>query len=189
MAKRWIEEVRQFGELTVFAVPNQIWDHAFFRAFALFNMFSVARDIGVILKPASSPPNPNGPGAHVQFSTFTSNKFDEGHTDFSRRTGDPPDRIAAAFISVPSNPQTLGQHPRNVGEEPKVLMVAHELVHACGLDNSEHTPDANPDVFSTGWIPDFGNRPEDDGLHLGQTKVPPLVFSVGLAHRIRQNWK
>ena len=105
MARRWIEEIRQRGQLSIFAAPNPIWDNAFRRAFILFNLFAVARDLGVIFTPGTSPPNANGPGAEVQFSTFTSNVFEEGRTSFSRRTDDPPDRIAAAFITVPSTPR------------------------------------------------------------------------------------
>ena len=189
MARRWIEEVRQRGQLSIYAVPNTVWDDAYRRAFILFNLFSVARDIGVVFTPGNSPPNPNGPGADVEFNTYPSNVFEEGHTTFSRRSGDPPDRMAAAFIKVPDNPQTLGKNPRGIGEEPKVLMVAHEFVHACGLDDAEHTPDHDPDVFSTGWTADFDNGPLEDHVHLGQTKAPPFVFSLRTAQLIRKNWK
>ena len=189
MARRWIEEIRQRGQLSIFAVPNPIWDNAFRRAFILFNLFAVVRDLGVILTPGTSPPNANGTGAEVQFSTFPSNKFEEGHTDFSRRSGDPPDRVAIALITVPSNPQTVSLHPRPIGEEPKVHMVAHELIHACGLANSDHTPDSIADVFSDQWIPDFDGAPQDDGMHLGQIKSPPFVFSVRTAQLIRKLWK
>jgi hypothetical protein len=191
MAKRWIEEVRQRGQLSVYADLDAVWKDAFRRAFILFNLFAVARDLGVILTVGTAPPNPNGPGANVQFSTFKGTAFTEGHTDWSRRSGDPPDRIAAAFLSVPATPLArtdLGKPPRPLGEEPQVLMAAHELIHACGLEDSEHTAGA-PDVFSTGWIPDVGTRPEDDGLHIGQTKVPPIVFSVRIATLIRNNWR
>ena len=68
-------------------------------------------------------------------------------------------------------------------------MVAHELIHACGLANSDHTPDSTADLFSGQWIPDFGGAPQDDRMHLGQTTSPPFVFSVRTAQLIRNNWK
>jgi hypothetical protein len=196
MARRWIEEVRQRRQLSVFADLNDVWKNAYLRAFILFNLFAVARDLGVILTVGTAPPNPNAPGASVRFGTFSekdplNTTFSEGRIQWSRRSNDPPDRIAAAFISVPATPLArtdLGRPPRPLGEEPKVLMAAHELIHACGLLDSEHTADP-PDVFSTGWISDVGTRPEDDGLHLGQTKVPPIVFSVRIATLIRNNWR
>lgn len=192
MARRWVEEIRQRGQLTIFPILDDVWNDAFRRAFILFNLFAIARDIGVVFTPATLPPDPNNStAANVQISTSKSTAFSEGETSFSRRSGDPPDRMAAAFITVPATPiaRTEGQAPRPIGEEPKVVMVAHELIHACGLSNSDHTPDSTPDVFSTGWIPDIGKRPEEDGLHLGQTKVPPIVFSLRIAQLIRQNWK
>jgi hypothetical protein len=192
MAKRWIEEVRQRGQLSVFANVNDVWKDAFRRAFILIDMFAVARDLPTLTL-GTAPPDPNKPGAQVLFTTFPSTGFSEGNTQFSRRSGDPPDRIAAAFISVPDNPivRTDVDHrpPRPIGEEPKVLMAAHELIHAFGLENSDHTPDNAPDVFSTQWIPDVGTRPEDDGLHIGQTKTPPFVFSLRIANLIRNNWR
>lgn len=189
MARLWIEETRQRGRLSVFPIPNAIWDDAFRRAFILFNLFAVVRDLGVILTVGTSPPNANGPGADVLFSTFASDKFGEGITNFGRRSGDPPDRVSAAFIKVPSNPLTTSLHPRPVGEEPKVHMVAHELIHACGLANIDHTPDSTPDLFSGQWIPDFDGAPEDDRMHLGQITSPPFVFSVRTAQLIRKLWK
>jgi hypothetical protein len=191
MARRWVEEIRQRGQLSVFANLSDVWNDAYRRAFTLFNLFAIARDVGVLLTPATLPPDPNNPAAaNVQISTYQSNSFNEGRTSFSKRTGDPPDQMAAAFIEVPATPiaRIEGQAPRPIGEEPKVLMIAHELIHAWGLSDSDHTPADNPDVFSTGWIPDIAKRPEDDGLHLGQTKAPPFVFSVRTAQLIRKNW-
>jgi hypothetical protein len=191
MARRWIEEVRQRGQLSIFPVLNDVWNDAFRRAFILFNLFAVARNLGVILTPGTAPPNPNGRGADVQITTFPGTDFSEGHTQFSRRSGDPIDRMAAAFISVPATPiaRTEGQQPRGIGQEPKVLMVFHELIHACGLNDSDHTPDDAPDLFSTGWTADIGKRPEDDGLHIGQTKAPPFVLNPRTVQLIQKNWK
>jgi hypothetical protein len=190
MAKRWIDEVRQRKQLALFAPEPGVWRDALRRAIITFNLFSVARDLGVILTSSQSAPNPNGPGADVQFTTLTGTAL-EGHTNWSRRSGDPPNQIAAAFISMPATPQgrTEGRPARVIGDEVKVLMVVHEFIHACGLEDSEHTSASDPDVFSTGWIPDVGQRPEDDGVHLGQTKVPPLVFHVRTAQLIRNNWR
>jgi len=86
---------------------------------------------------------------------------------------------------------------REVGHGIKVFIAAHELIHVCGLDNSDHTkygPDADlfieqPQPFSGAF-----NKPDDDKLMLhnsaqSQVTSPPIFLKKAIADRIRDNWK
>jgi len=54
-------------------------------------------------------------------------------------------RLVKAFIFVPAKPHTQGSNSRMVGEPVKLVIVVHELIHACGPDNDHHTDN---DVFA-----------------------------------------
>jgi len=125
------------------------------------------------------------------------------------RVANQGERIRKAFVYVPQTPMVTAQMAvgrgkfkdvqREVGHGIKHFIAAHELIHVCGLDNSDHTkygPDADlfieqPQPFSG----DF-NKPDDDRLVLHnpatpqpQVLAPPIFLKKAVADMIRDNWK
>jgi hypothetical protein len=89
---------------------------------------------------------------------------------------------------VPATPQVLAATPPRVyGDGAKLFMIVHEMVHACGLFNSDHCED---DVFA--GYPNFipGQNPADDKFEVdGQRKLPPLFMVAKTIGIIQKNWK
>jgi len=171
-------------------------------------------------------PDPNGDGgADVQFDmgkgdlTFSALGQDFQIKNFSAtamhgktqllhgKVDNQGERIRKAFVFVPQTPMVVAQMAvgrgkfkdvqREVGHGIKVFIAAHELIHVCGLDNSDHTkygPDADlfieqPQPFSGAF-----NKPDDDKLMLhnsaqSQVTSPPIFLKKAIADRIRDNWK
>jgi hypothetical protein len=126
----------------------------------------------------------------------------------SLAVGSGPARMRRAFIFVPETPMVsalmkASKRPddfksvqREAGPGIRRFIAVHELIHACGLSNSEHNvmgPDA--DVFTNGPSPSSGafDRPQDDKLllRLAQPNVfaPPITIKKKVADLIRDNWK
>jgi len=117
------------------------------------------------------------------------------------------ERIRKAFVFVPQTPMVVAQMAvgrgkfkdvqREVGHGIKVFIAAHELIHACGLDNSDHTKyGPHADLFIEQPQPFSGafNKPDDDKLMLhnsaqAQVTSPPIFLKKTIADRIRDNWK
>jgi hypothetical protein len=171
-------------------------------------------------------PDPNGEGgADVQFDmgkgdiTFSALGQDfeiknfagtamHGKTQLLHgQVGNQGERIRKAFVFVPQTPMVVAQMAvgrgktkdvqREVGHGIKHFIAAHELIHVCGLDNSDHTkygPDA--DLFIAQPQPFSGdfNKPDDDKLMLhnsaqSQVVSPPIFLKKAIADMIRDNWK
>lgn len=173
-------------------------------------------------------PDPDGEdGADVQFDmgkgdiTFTALGQDFLIKNFSgtdmhgkteavlRHFGSQPDRIRRAFVFVPETPMItalmrvgrdkFNNVQREAGHGVKHFIAAHELIHVCGLANSDHTkygPDA--DLFIEQPQPLAGpfDRPEEDKLVLHNpprpkpnVMSPPIFLKKATADKIRDLWK
>lgn len=124
--------------------------------------------------------------------------------------GNGPARMRRAFIFVPETPMVSAlmkaskrpddfkSVPREAGPGIRRFIAVHELIHACGLSNSEHNVQgADADVFTNGPSVSAGafDRPQDDKLllHLAHPKpnvfAPPITIKKKVADLIRDNWK
>jgi hypothetical protein len=209
MPTPWEDAIRKKKQLTVFAasgVTSGGWKSVFPTAIAEFNKLSAANSLGVTLTVATAPPDPNGSsGADVQFQTangqasfsafgqaFSVNLNGDGvhgHTSVIKSVVNNVERVSKAFIFVPSTPRVGGKGSRVVGDGVKLVIAVHELVHACGLSNADHTALSNPDLFI--GIPSLssGSDPAKDKVDVGsQTLMPPLALSSATAAVIKQNW-
>ena len=67
------------------------------------------------------------------------------------------------------------------------LIAAHELLHACGLENSEHTSD---DLFQGTPRVDAGDTPKGDRVLIGTGPklMPPLVLGGSTAKNMKELW-
>ena len=173
-------------------------------------------------------PDPNGAGgADVQFDMgkgdiafsalgqdFQIRNFSgtamHGKTELLRGpVGSQAQRIQKAFVFVPQTPMVVAQMAagrgkfkdvqREVGHGIKHFIAAHELIHVCGLHDSDHTRyGADADLFIEQPQPFSGdfNKPDDDTLVLHnpprpqpQVLSPPIFLKKAIADMIRDNWK
>lgn len=101
-----------------------------------------------------------------------------------------------AFIYVPATPMvnagpTGQQIQRGVGDGVKLFIAVHELIHACGLSNGDHSTESDPDVFVAKPQPLPGATPQGDKLMLRlqpQVVAPPIIISTRTAGLIRSIW-
>ena len=119
-------------------------------------------------------------------------------------------RIQRAFIFVPATPMIhaskhVGPKPddftqvqREVGAGVRRFIAVHELVHACGPENADHTvmgPGA--DILCDHPQPSAGpfDDPSKDRLllHLAHPQPnvfsPPIIMKTPTANLLRNNWK
>jgi hypothetical protein len=219
MTRPWEDPIRNSSQLTVFptaALTRSFWSRIFTQSIAEFNRLSTAASLGVTLVQSATAPDPNtDAGANIQVDIAAGTARARGlgvdiNEPFSatgvhgltkvlsRSFGSGPLRVAKCFVFVPSNP--TGNTPRGsrlIGDPVKLLIMVHEFVHAAGhLDNSEHSPESDPDVFIGTPIAspqlDVGSRPADDRVRVGTspnfTRLPPLNLSARTAGLIKPNW-
>jgi len=87
---------------------------------------------------------------------------------------------------------------REAGHGIRHFIAAHELIHVCGLHNSDHTPygpDADLLVAQPQPVSGPFNRPDEDKLMLhNATRPKPNVFSPAIflkqttVDKIKLNW-
>ena len=148
-----------------------------------FNRNSAAMQIGVTLVPSNDPLEANGfGGANVNFDigsgtmnfTVLGNDLSvnvdgsgmHGHTQLAKTPNSQTNaqEVVKAFTYVPATPMINSgpagrQVRRGAGDGIKLVIAVHELVHACGLSNSDHSPSNDPDIFIGQPQPDPGRRP------------------------------
>jgi hypothetical protein len=113
-------------------------------------------------------------------------------------------RIVKAFIFVPAKPRIKDKKSRLVGEPVKLVIAFHEMIHACGLTNDDHTTD---DVFAWPSARFDSDKPADDRVEVytGKNKdvvtggttistrvmatLPPIFLNKPTQDKIRELWK
>jgi hypothetical protein len=207
MATPWVDAVKQTGQLAIFPGPKVThgpWKAVFGNALTRFNDLSNKLQLGVTLTQATKPPQATGGGADVQFEvangkvTFTvlGSQFSReingnalhGDTFQAMITGAGPDRITKAFIWIPVTPRAGGPGGRVVGDGVKLLIAVHEMIHACGLEDADHSDDSDPDVFCTFQQLLTGQHPHQDQLQAGALKMPPVYLNKRTAAKIQSLW-
>ena len=202
MATRWFDAVRNSKTLTVYADSSaETWRYALRWSRVEFNMLAIQNNIPVRLEFSTTPPNFNPPrgefadsGANVLFSATAPAHVFVGRTGFVMNAN--TNELVKARITIPTPLVTppIGKGPsRPAGDFAKAVLAFHELVHAFGLHNEEHTPDSQPDVFvsqftSVEWAP----TPDDDTVRTGTTNFPiggvpwltPRTVNI-----LRANWR
>lgn len=202
MAMPWTSAIRRKKQLAVYTGSSLgSWAGIVKDALQEFNSLSRTHQLGVTLSESSHPPTDRG-GADVSLQTANGAlSFSYGGTT---RTGSFPGVqkhgltllfsrdgfIEKAAVFLPSQPQLHTPNgSRAVGPNVMKLIAIHELVHACGLENGEHSPNdlfqANPQVYP-------GDTAAGDKVTIpGSGKVrlmPPFVLSGPTASYIRRLW-
>jgi hypothetical protein len=206
----WSDPIKATKQLKIFPTANVSggpWAGVFKNALAEFNKLSAKHSLGVSFVLAMSAPDPSGVGgADVQFDaingtvnfTCFNQAFSEtlggtdliGHTSNVMQVFGSTKTIAKAFIFVPATQSFGAGIGRGVGDPVKLVIAAHELIHACGLDNSEHSKN-NGDLFF--GFPSAREKvhPADDRLAVGNPakEIPPLFLVAPTIKLIQTNWK
>jgi hypothetical protein len=212
MPTPWVPAIKQSKQLTVFPAAafsgSPIWGGGLFKKILdEFNRLSAVNKLGVTLVASSVKPADKGVGgANVQLEiSGGTHKFTFDGTDFTgslpgtgidiagvTNSPDSGDRVKS-FVFVPATPTVGGPNSRGVGDGVKIAIAIHELIHACGLSQSEHSPAGNPDVFTTGGglsaqFPPNG-VPGDRIQFSSKVFVPPIFLTARTVGLIQSNWK
>lgn len=203
MANTWTDSVKATHQLIYYlnAVTGP-WATAIGEAVREFNALSQQHMLGVTYVPTDQASTDTG-GADITIATangvVTFNYAGSHRTTVNGRAlhgstllvshqGGP---IEKAFMFLPSQPlinTPRGQRPTGSG----VLKVIafHELIHGCGLDNSDHTPD---DVFNGFPSADPGNVPARDRIQITVRGhyhfMPPILLSATTVGKITALWR
>ena len=203
MANQWISSVKDTHQLTYYL--NSItgtWLTAVQEAIREFNALSTAHRLGVTYIQSESAPSDTG-GANLSIATGNggvSFSYSGTHTTtingralhgstmlISRQGGS----IEKAFMFLPGQPMIntpSGQRPTGLGIMK--IIALHELIHGCGLHNSDHSPN---DVFNGFPSADPGRTAVQDRIQItvgGQYQfMPPVIFSGATAAKISGLWK
>jgi len=218
MRTPWYDRVRKGGKLTVYGDPlleKGVWHGILELTLKELNTELTKNKINLQLESSPDAPTVTGGGANVSVKPVDG-KYQAKYGDMkktgelaSRRThgrglpwasedkkkGKGSMRMEQFHVLVPARPQHAPTHERGrapksatVGAPVLKVILAHELIHACGLDNDEHTDD---DIFV--GVPDIvrGENPDDDRFKvLHQSKViitPPLILSQTVA-KLKEIW-
>lgn len=203
MANPWTDSVKKTAQLSVYAASIKgAWGALFREALREFNNLSRTHGLGVTIGQSSDTPTDSG-GANVGVEAANgqiscsydgeqvSEAFDgrrmHGRTFLFSRDG----KIEKAFVFLPSQPQINTPNGiRAVGANIMKLIAVHELVHTCGLSNSEHSTD---DLFQASPNVDPGSTGAKDRVIIKsgnrQTFMPPLVLSGSTVRHIKELWK
>jgi hypothetical protein len=205
MANKWNDKVKRTNRLLVYADPaikTGVWASLFETSVREFNQLSKQHKLGVTLEISDSAPIPGGGGADVSVTTANGQiKFEydgvqqQAAFDGSSMHGRTKqilrdDGMEKAYVFLPAQPMILtptGRRP--VGPGVMKLIAVHELVHACGLVDAEHTTE---DLFQASPQVDYQSNASHDrvmGKRGKQTVwMPPLFLAATTARRIKDNW-
>jgi hypothetical protein len=209
MAKAWIDSVRQSGQLRVYpdsSMQSASWAGIFERALEDFNRMAQRSRLRVRLVAHDDPPARGGTGgADVWVGTasgeITTNyggshryprSFDgEGKHGLTRLFDlEEEDRTIKAFVYLPTTPMgwDLQSRRRAVGPGVQLVILAHEFVHCCGLEDRDHAPAG---LFQGNPSFEASQDPADDRVGWGASghaSMPPIALDDRTARTIRGLW-
>jgi hypothetical protein len=199
---RWTDSIRQSGALTIYAgALAGSWAQIFREALHDFNLLSSTHKLGVTITASKrSPDSQNGANLSVEtadggISASYGGATQTGNFDGGRLHGltllfyrQPENSLERARIYLPSRPKVntpAGLRPAGAGVM-KVIAV-HELFHACGLENADHSSD---DIFQGTPRVDAGDTAKGDRVLIGTgpKAMPPIYLSGGTAKNIKDLW-
>lgn len=199
MAAKWPESVRRSGKLLIWAsaAATAAWSVALERAIKEFNRAAHGRRLTLLFELTIKESDAQvtfGVGAKDQFRSST-------HGTTSVSSIEHSGTIVKADILVHPSPQVWAprkkegskeyeQVERDAGDGIRLVIIAHEFVHACGL--VDHSNNESQDVFYSPLQPNGGDRPQDDYMSVPikrGVRMPPVVLSAQTARRLRDVWQ
>lgn len=198
MAIPWISGVKTTGTLMIFnGIPGGKWATVFNDSLETFDKIRKRYGLRVKFKKSKDKDSADvvmevsdGPVSfvydNIEYTAAFNGKALKGKT----RLVNPAKEVVKAFIYLPSQPLVntpSGQ--RGVGINVMRVIAVHELIHACGLEDSDHT---NDDLFYGNPVPAIGDSPNGDKLMLitkkGNIKFPPYFLSPATVSKINAIW-
>ena len=202
MGMQWIDSIKSSGQLTYYLNSiTGLWLTAIQEAVREFNNLSSQHNLGVKFVQTNDAPTDTG-GANVAIATgngTVSYNFLGSRQTNVRGSGlhgstllinRPNSLLEKAFVFLPAQPiinTPRGQRPTGAGVMKVIAL--HELIHATGLHNSDHT---NEDVFNGHPTTDPGRNAAADRIQItvnrGYRFMPPIIFSSITARKVRNLW-
>lgn len=199
MPTPWIDGIQKAHKLTLFPGPQLLkapaWGQALFqRTLQEFNRLANVNKFGVVLVRSKRAPQADGTGANVQLEVTSGvhEYFDEndakvtGTLDVSPGAmrgvtypvpiREPGRRTKRAFCFVPIHP--VARPGREIGGGIKTGLALHELLHACGLNETDTPHRTANDIYRTGLFVQTGATPKDDKFTFSEG-TPPQPDKVG----------
>jgi len=191
----WLKSIRETHKLRIFAAQNAAALAPILSlAVTRFNALSQSLSLNVTYEMSSTAPDPdNLNGANVQFALangpysfkgfgaegggFLKADAREEVTEFVTAGSATDVKLAKAFIFLPAHIQ--------VHDFMKICMTVHEMVHATGLNNDEHSSDADPDIFCSSLTPSGAGV--QCGLFANRI-MPPIWMTLRTAAKIKPLW-
>jgi hypothetical protein len=199
MATKWPESVRNSGKLLIWASASATagWSVALERAVKEFNRATHTRKLALRFELTTRESD-----AQVKFGIGKPEDFRlSTHGTTSLSSIEQSGEILKADILVHPKPQVWAprkkqgskeyeQVQRDAGDGVRLVIIAHEFVHACGLE--KHSNNESQDVFYSPLEPNGGDKPQDDYMKVpikGGIRLPPIVLSAQTARRLRDVWQ
>jgi hypothetical protein len=197
-AKKWPESVRKSGKLLIWAGPQATagWTVAFERAIKEFNRAAHTRSLALRFERTTKESD-----AQVTFGVGDAKQFVAAtHGITSLSSYELSGEINQADILVHPKPEVqafrrkkgskeMEQFLRDAGDGIRLVIIAHEFVHACGLE--KHSNNEGQDVFYSPLEPNSGDKPQDDYMKVPieeGIRMPPVVLSAQTARRLLSVW-
>jgi hypothetical protein len=200
MAKPWLDGVRKSGKLTVYdGLTSGKWVHLFKAALEGFNEVSKRYGLGVTMAKAADEKSANvvmrissGVASYEYDGAAISESFDgkrlHGYTMLIGREGER--EIEKAVVFLPSDPRSSAGFIRGkeVFEKANLDMMrvvaVHELIHACGLENGDHSDDG---VFCGTMVPTGTGKVQAWGKKDARA-MPPLFLIPSTVSKVASLW-
>lgn len=195
----WTPSVRRTGTLTVdaSAVTGASWTTAVNAAIRDLNSLFTTHSINVSLTASESAVVVVAlSSGNYTFSVDGSPHRGTLRTDILHGVTRSLDRITGstrnrekAYIFLPQDPKVdpHAARSRNVGEPVMRVIIAHEFLHALGLDDHDRGFEG---LLAGSWTLNEGRRPADDTVTpFGRTtRLPPLTLSADTITRLQTMW-
>ncbi len=194
----WTDSIKSKGQLTFRTVNEDSWGAlktAFNDALTEFNSTAKRNKLCVTFtrtqEEAANIQVEAAEGPRISYTYEGSSESEEfsgsrlhGRTIQLEREG----KMEKAFMFIPKSPQiSTPSAVRPAGAGVLKLIAFHELIHATGLENSDHVGD---DIFQAQPQPYPGDTPSGDGLMIGSTSrhMPPIILSRTTIQRVKALW-
>ena len=182
----WPKNVQRKGALTIAAAEDfkgGHWTTALDKAIATFNQLMSDRGIAVTISKAEKEIN-----AHIRFVTEKGNGI-HGNTDLATMKLGGKEYLDRITVRVPATPRIdpKDAKSREVGVGVRIYILVHEMIHAIGLTNDEHSKD---DVFSEAGALKAGKTAGDDLVQPldGSEPMPPVRLGATTLANLKKAW-
>jgi hypothetical protein len=136
-----------------------------------------------------------GMGAHIVLETQPGNGL-HGRAPSQPKIINGVRYLDVVTIQVPATPRINPHDPRSreVGPSVRLCLLVHELIHAVGLDNDEHSPDdvfaAKSVVIPKGQYLKSGKQAAEDLVQPpdGSAPLPPIRIGAKTLTNLKKAW-